>query len=184
MDLRKDLRGKARVVPFDALAPLLAAIPSLPRPMLARLTEVMIDQLDIMDGDPDLEDGDPPEGNGDELDGNPAEDEFCAHQGTGPGCLISDPDMAVDDRGCDDVNGDREPEEYADEFCDRAAYYHQLKRIRRDRCFRNFRYLRDWRTGKITGRELINHELLKDVRRPTRQQLFTRKRGMPRRPRA
>jgi hypothetical protein len=35
---------------------LLAAIPSLPRAALARLTEWMIDRMDEIDGDPDLED--------------------------------------------------------------------------------------------------------------------------------
>jgi hypothetical protein len=35
---------------------MLAAIPSLPRPMLARLVDQMIDRLDELDGDPDDED--------------------------------------------------------------------------------------------------------------------------------
>ncbi|GEM71119.1 hypothetical protein SAQ01S_08850 [Sphingomonas aquatilis NBRC 16722] len=35
---------------------MLAAIPSLPRPMLARLVDQMIDRLDEMDGDADDED--------------------------------------------------------------------------------------------------------------------------------
>lgn len=35
---------------------MLAAIPSLPRPMLARLVDHMIDRLDELDGDPDNED--------------------------------------------------------------------------------------------------------------------------------
>ena len=38
------------------LGQLLAAIPSLPRAELARLTERMIDRMDEIDGDPDLED--------------------------------------------------------------------------------------------------------------------------------
>lgn len=38
--------------PLDAL---LAALPSLPRPILARLTARMIERLDEIDGDPDLE---------------------------------------------------------------------------------------------------------------------------------
>ena len=38
-------------------ASLLAAIPSLPRATLARLTTAMIDRMDKLDGDPDLEDG-------------------------------------------------------------------------------------------------------------------------------
>lgn len=35
---------------------MLAAIPSLPRPVLATLTERMIDRMDELDGDPDRED--------------------------------------------------------------------------------------------------------------------------------
>lgn len=41
--------------PFDNL---LSAIPSLPRPILARLTQRLIDRLDEIDPDPDMEDGD------------------------------------------------------------------------------------------------------------------------------
>lgn len=44
--------------PLPSPAPLdllLAAIPSLPRPFLARLTARLIDRLDEVDGDPDLE---------------------------------------------------------------------------------------------------------------------------------
>lgn len=37
-------------------AAILAAIPSIPRSCLARLTERMIDRMDEIDGDPDLED--------------------------------------------------------------------------------------------------------------------------------
>ena len=40
---------------------MLSAIPSLPRPILARLTARLIDRLDEIDGDPDLEDDDPGE---------------------------------------------------------------------------------------------------------------------------
>lgn len=46
------------VLPLDAM---LAAIPSLPRPILARLTARMIDRMDEIDGDPDYEDDDPGE---------------------------------------------------------------------------------------------------------------------------
>lgn len=44
-------------------AQMLRSIPSLPRPLLARLTEAMIDRMDLLDGDNDVE------LNGDELDG-------------------------------------------------------------------------------------------------------------------
>lgn len=37
-------------------AAILAAIPSMPRPCLARLTDRMINRLDEIDGDPDFED--------------------------------------------------------------------------------------------------------------------------------
>jgi len=53
------------------------------------------------------------EPNGDELDGSGAEDDFVDHSYSfraEPGCPISDPDMAVDDQGCDDINDDREEE--------------------------------------------------------------------------
>lgn len=80
----------ATVLPFDQLAPMLRVIPSLPRPMLARLTERMIERLDELDGDPELEP------NGDEHDGTNAEDEpysewFGYNAGRGAGCPISDP---------------------------------------------------------------------------------------------
>lgn len=50
--------GRASALPLDML---LAAIPSLPRPLLARLVSRAIDHMDEQDGDPDLEDDDPPE---------------------------------------------------------------------------------------------------------------------------
>ena len=46
--------GRASALPLDAL---LASIPSLPRPLLARLTARLIEHMDELDGDPDLEDG-------------------------------------------------------------------------------------------------------------------------------
>lgn len=47
-------RSWARQQP--ALATLLAPLPSLPRPVLARLAARMIDRLDDIDGDADMED--------------------------------------------------------------------------------------------------------------------------------
>ena len=55
----------ATIIPFDQLAPMLRVIPSLPRPVLARLTERLLERLDELDGDPDLEEDDHP---GDPLD--------------------------------------------------------------------------------------------------------------------
>lgn len=43
----------SEALPLDAL---LGAIPSLPRPLLSRLTERLIERLDEMDPNPDLED--------------------------------------------------------------------------------------------------------------------------------
>lgn len=48
-------RMPVEMLPLDAM---LSTIPSLPRPILARLTARMIDRMDELDGDPDLEDGD------------------------------------------------------------------------------------------------------------------------------
>ena len=48
-------RGGATALPLRAM---LATIPSLPRPILARLVARMIERLDEQDGDPDLEDDD------------------------------------------------------------------------------------------------------------------------------
>lgn len=72
------------------LATALSVIPSLPRPLLARLVERAIERLDEIDGDEDVE------LNGDELDGSHgAEDEFqdhwLAHTDVGAGCPVSDP---------------------------------------------------------------------------------------------
>ena len=47
------IRGGATALPLGAM---LATIPSLPRPILARLVARMIERMDEQDGDPDLED--------------------------------------------------------------------------------------------------------------------------------
>lgn len=67
---------------------LLAAIPSLPRAELSRLTDRLIDRMDELDGDADVE------ANGDELDGTGGEDDFVDHSANWlgyPGCPVSDP---------------------------------------------------------------------------------------------
>jgi hypothetical protein len=69
---------------------------------------VAIDLLDLADPDPDIEP------NGDEMDGSLAEDDFTSHNAgplPGPGCPISDPDLSVDDKPCDEPFEDREPDE-------------------------------------------------------------------------
>jgi hypothetical protein len=43
--------ASASPIPLDVL---LASLPSLPRPLLSRLTSRMIERMDEMDGDPDL----------------------------------------------------------------------------------------------------------------------------------
>lgn len=71
--------GRASSLPLDLI---LDTIPSLPRPLLARMVARMIDRLDQIDGDPDLE-------------GQHDEDHlttafFLVDRG-GPGCPIADP---------------------------------------------------------------------------------------------
>ena len=50
--------------PLDAL---LAVLPSMPRPILTRLTARLIERLDELDGDEDLEDDDPAGGSADDV---------------------------------------------------------------------------------------------------------------------
>lgn len=87
MATRAQERGAS--APLD-LSAMLAAIPSLSRPLLSRLTARMIERLDEIDGDPEAEP------NGDETDGTNAEDEaLCLPRhfvAFGAGCPISDPD--------------------------------------------------------------------------------------------
>jgi hypothetical protein len=75
------------------------------RKSLASFISVAIDLLDVVDGDSDTE------LNGDEEDGNRSEDDFMLHKANGPGCLVADPDMAVDDAPCDEPFQDLEPED-------------------------------------------------------------------------
>ncbi len=85
-------------VPHEAasLEVLLSALPSLPRPLLARLTTRLIERLDDIDGDPDFQQAD-----GDELDFNAAEDDFCDHSGwkAEAGCPVADPGEEDDPGG-------------------------------------------------------------------------------------
>lgn len=118
------------------------------REQLEGFIAVAIDLLDLADPDPDIEP------NGDELDGSGAEDDFVSHNAgvfPGPGCPVSDPDLAIDDEPCDDLYDDREPEE--DVFApfgidqtagpadaatvastDRRIMKPHVERIRRTRC--------------------------------------------------
>lgn len=92
----------AKVLPFTVnrpgRRPYPLALPSLPQLDIA--IEALIELRNALDGDADVEP------NGDELDGENAEDSFGPPPGNvaawaGPGCPIADPDMAVDDIGCD-----------------------------------------------------------------------------------
>ena len=79
-------KGVAATLPLDLI---LDAIPSLPRPLLARMVQRLIDRIDEMDGDTDVE------ANGDEEDGSyRAEDEHDMPCGMemAAGCPVSDPD--------------------------------------------------------------------------------------------
>lgn len=95
--------------PMPAVARILARFD---RPRLEGFIAVAIGLLDVLDGDPDEE------ANGDEADGTCAEDEageeLRARSESGPGCSIGDPDSAVDDRNCDDINMDLEPDHDAE----------------------------------------------------------------------
>jgi hypothetical protein len=72
---RRRTRRWVRTGDIATAGMLLAALPSLPRAELARLTERLIDQMDMLDGDPDLEvtseDDEPEE------DVDPAHDDGC-----------------------------------------------------------------------------------------------------------
>ena len=78
-------KGAAAKLPLDLI---LDAIPSLPRPLLARMVQRMIDRIDEMDGDTDVE------ANGDEGDHSNSEDDCCPiwASGTelGAGCPYAD----------------------------------------------------------------------------------------------
>lgn len=86
-------RDRRRWVAGGSLEGMLAVIPSMPRPALARLVQRAIDRMDDLDGDPDFEPC------GDELDSNNAEDEalalsamqFRLDQHQGAGCPVADP---------------------------------------------------------------------------------------------
>ena len=64
---RRDRRARPSMASLEAA---LAVIPNLPRPLLDRLTQRMIDRLDTIDGDPDRE----PDDQDEEHDGPEEED--------------------------------------------------------------------------------------------------------------
>lgn len=76
----------------------LAVIPSLPRPLLARLVTRAIERLDEIDGDPDVED------DTDDCGQDEGEPDFRKHRRYrrdqyGPGCIISDSDFGGEEAG-------------------------------------------------------------------------------------
>lgn len=80
-------RDRRRWVAGGSLEGMLAVIPSMPRPALARLVQQAIDRMDDIDADADLEPS------GDEFDGSLGEDDFCCHDAgsaPGPGCSLSE----------------------------------------------------------------------------------------------
>lgn len=146
------------------------------RPQVEAFIEVAIAMLDTLDGDADLEvddrggetlaisDADECPEDDDSVDPDleevDAEDSFvlssqAASYISGPGCLIADPDAAVDDSNCDDVDMDLEAEselhpaylanQDADplpiwQSDDRELRRPHLERVRRERCDRAGRY--------------------------------------------
>jgi hypothetical protein len=74
---------------------MLAAIPSLPRPMLTRLVDQMIDRLDELDGDADEEDN----GDAEPIDEREAEEEY----GLVAGSPLSRPRPSALSRHCVDT---------------------------------------------------------------------------------
>lgn len=79
-------------------APLMRMLARFDRPKVEAFAEISIALLDMIDGDPDREDEDE--------DGQCSEDEISTNlrvlSSGGPGCEISDPDYAVDDKPCDE----------------------------------------------------------------------------------
>lgn len=90
----------------------------------------------------------------------------------------SDDDTAADDWPCDE-DFDHEPEDYGDEFADPAVRVEHRQRIRRERC------TPQWSRYSVAGRpQIVGYRLFREPQVPTKRQLFRRKRGVPRLPRA
>ena len=131
--------------------------------------ETLIDILDEIDGDPDLEDA------------TDLEDDFAfsrraqqVHRTLGPGCPLSDPDKAIDDDGCDDINDDREEEWPEGEFSDPEARAEHLRRIRQTRCTPKMVERYDWNQRRRLL-EVSVYRLNDDPYVPTRRQLLRRR---------
>ena len=161
--------GASALPPMLPLDVLLSALPSLPRPLLARLTARLIDRLDEIDGDPDLEqtndEGDPYFPQGDEYR------QFQTLYGSGAGCPISCPDFGVEDVGEEHDDTDTRA------IADPQAYREHRNRLRRERCFS----LQRVRSAPYGYQARV---LYQEPTALTKRQLLKRKRGIPRRPRA
>jgi hypothetical protein len=144
--------------PPQSLDTLLAAIPSLPRPLLDRLVAHMIDHIDEVDGDADLEDDDPD---------TSVEDD---PQGIDP-----EEDLGIEDQ----LEGPEESDAYHDlrPIADPEAYREHRARLRKDRC---------WPLSRVRRASFGYQERMLSVEPtvPSKRQLLRRKRGIPRRPRA
>jgi hypothetical protein len=184
------------------------------RPQIEGFIAVAIELLDTFDGDSDSEPITVPEdlraefdntvpdeieANGDELDGNPAEDDFWPHAEPldgSAGCVFSDGNEIEDDcceagdDGCAPkwLHGQTHWGAHADEeyakpaIADATAYHEQKARIQRDRTYRvRQRCLID---GRISYEPTSTRRLFIEPTTPTKRQLLTRKRGVPRSPRA
>ncbi len=157
------------------------------RQRLEGFISIAIDLLDVVDGDPDLEIEDPAgetvpvvddlslppeEDDADpDLEETDAEDSFVLSTNAlrlnhGAGCNVGDPDCAVDDNGCDDLDQDKEPDETIhadfpidqssgplspDLAEDRGIRQPYIDRARRDTCRTLPRADRLGRTHVMTG---------------------------------
>ncbi len=161
------IQGEASASPAMPLDLILSAIPSLPRPLLSRLTARLIEHMDEMDGDPDAE-----------QTSDEGEPDFITKAPSGgPGCLISDPDYGAEDMG-EDCRGGDVCEDYRP-IADPQAYDQHRNRIRHTRTYLARRIdCRRW-----GGTILEDRRLFQEPSVPSKRQLLRRKRGMPRRPR-
>jgi hypothetical protein len=156
------------------------------RPALESFIEAAIGVLDVIDGDPDFEDA------------TDAEDDFnLSKQAIGytegvPGCPVADSDYGIEDQPQDEES-DLTPDYGIDQTTclpdamviasDREASRPHLDRIRRVSCIPLYRRWYDGR-ARQERREIDRYALILPPIAPNRRQLLTRKRGVPRRPRA
>lgn len=137
----------------DPIGRFLSAIPGMPRPILDRLVDQMIDRMNVMDGDPDLEDSET---------GNHLVDE----RGNWIGGEMPPGPWHEDDEENGDLEGidEREPDDCtAGEFSDPEARAYQRRRIQRDRCRPLHRWERIWtRTGSEVRPRLVGYRLKKE----------------------